>query len=165
MRSWEPPPFSQWADIHRTERFISIQPRSGYLLVLPEDDGHIVYLSPDASDEVLGRELLAALDRSRFIRPADEPGFFKPERYMPISYRLKQDFMRRYGYKTKREAYRAMDWCRAERSEGRISIQPHKREKPEYWRDLPPEKTVVIPSTKDPVAVGAALRVALDRGE
>ena len=73
--------------------------------------------------------------------------------------------MRRYGYKTKREAYKNMDWCKAERSQGNISIKPHKRDKPEYFKDLPPERSVVIPATTDPVAAGAALRLALDRCE
>ena len=73
--------------------------------------------------------------------------------------------MQRYGYKTKRDAYKNMDWSRAERSEGKISIQPHKRDKPEYFRNLPPDRTVVIPETRDPATAGAALRLALDRCE
>ena len=73
--------------------------------------------------------------------------------------------MQRYGYKNKREAYKNMDWCEAERSEGKISIQPHQRDKPEYFRDLPPEKTVLIPETDDAETLGAALRLALDRCE
>jgi hypothetical protein len=57
-----------------------------------------------------------------------------------------------------------MNWCRAERSEGKISIQPHDRgERPGYWWDLPPEDMVVIPATEDAVTVGTALRLALDR--
>jgi hypothetical protein len=73
--------------------------------------------------------------------------------------------MQRYGHKTKRDAYKNMDWCRAKRSDRKISIQPHRRDKPEYFHGLPPEKTVVIPATDDAVAVGAALRLALDRCE
>ena len=73
--------------------------------------------------------------------------------------------MRRYGYRTKREAYNNMDWCRAERSEGKISIEPHKRDKPEYFRDLSPDRTVVVPAMDDAAAAGAALRLALDRCE
>ncbi len=73
--------------------------------------------------------------------------------------------MRRYGYKTLREAYKNLNWCRAERSEGRISIRPHKRAKTEYFDDLPPDRTVVIPETRDAAALGAALRLALDRCE
>src|SRR5215469_12220314 len=147
-------PFRQWADIHRTDRFISAQPASGYRRALPEDDGYVVYLPPDASDDALGHALLEALDRSRFIWPEDEPDFFEAERYMRCHRDWQKDFMRRYGYKTKRDAYEKMGWCRAKRSEGTISIQPHARDKPDYWRNLPSEKTVLIHETRDAAALG-----------
>jgi hypothetical protein len=73
--------------------------------------------------------------------------------------------MTRYGYKTKSDAYKNLDWCHAKRSEGEISIQPHKRDKPEYFRSLPADRTVVTPETKDAAETGAALRLALDRCE
>jgi CDI immunity protein len=122
-------------------------------------------LQADASDDVLGQALLQALERSRFVWPRDEPDLFKSERYMQSYRDWQQDFMRRYGYKTKREAYKKMDWCEAERSEGKISIKPHKRDKPEYFRNLRPDRTVVIPATENAVRIGAALRLALDRCE
>lgn len=159
-------PFTQWADINRTDKFISIEPQSGYSRPLPEDEGHVIYLSPGEGATELGKALLEALDRSRFIWPLDEMGFFEAERYMRCYRNWQKDFMHRYGYKTKRDAYRNMNWCRAERSEGKIAIQPHKRDKqPEQWENLSPEKTVVIPATRDAAAVGAALRLALDRCE
>jgi GMP synthase C terminal domain/CDI immunity protein len=74
-----------------------------------------------------------------------------------------KDFMGRYGYKTKRDAYRHLDWCLAQVSDGKISIQPHLRYKPDYWKSLPPDRTVVIPATDDVSMAGAALRLALDR--
>jgi CDI immunity protein len=165
MNSTERLPFMQWADISRTERFISVQPLSGYGMVQPEDDGYVIYLTPDATDDALGRALLEALGRSRFIWPRDEPEFFKAERYMQCYRNWQKDFMQRYGYKTKRDAYKNWDWCPVRRSEGTISLQPHHRDKPEYFRDLPPEKTVVIPATDHAETVGAALRLALDRCE
>ncbi len=158
-------PFRQCADVHRTERFISVEPLSGYGMVQRESDGYVIYLDPDASDEALGRALLEALDRSRFIWPPDEPDFFEGPRYVQCYRNWQKDFMKRYGYKTKREAYKNMDWCRVKRSEGRISIEPHKRDKPEHFVDLPPDKTVVVPETKDAAELGAALRLALDRCE
>lgn len=154
-------PFTQWSDVNRTERFICVEPLSGYRIIQPEDDGYVIYLEPNASDEVLGQALLEALARSRFIFPPD-PSFSQAERYMRCYHNWQKDFMRRYGYKTKREAYKNMDWCRVKRSEGKISFRPHQRDKPEYFRFLPPEKTVVIPETDDAVAVGGALRLALD---
>ena len=71
--------------------------------------------------------------------------------------------MRRCGYETKRDAHKTMDWCEAERSEGKISIEPHERIKPEHWQWLSADMNVVIPATTDAVAVGAALRQGLDR--
>lgn len=165
MSSTERLPFTQWANVHRTERLISVEPLSGYRMAYREEEGHVIYLPPDANDEALGLALLQALDQSRFIWPRDEPDFFKSERYMQCYRNWQKDFMRRYGYKTKREAYKNMDWCWAERSEGKISIQPHMRDKPEYFRDLPPDKTVVVPATDNAARIGAALRLALDRCE
>lgn len=157
-------PFTQWADVHRTPRFISVEPLSGYRIIQREDDGYVIYLEPNASDEALGRALLEVLTRSRYIFPPD-PAFSEAERYVQCYHNWQKDFMTRYGYKTKRDAYKNMDWCRVKRSEGKISIKPHQRDKPEYFFDLPPEKSVVIPATDDAVAVGAALRLALDRCE
>ena len=164
MKSYDLP-FSQWADVSRTDRFICVQPKSGYRLIEPDDDNYAIYLPPDADDEALGQALLKCLDKSRFIPPGVEPDFLNWERYMPLYTSWQKDFMRRYGYKTKREAYRNWNWCRVERSEGKISLQPHESNKPEYFSDLPPETTVVIAATTDAAAVGAALRLALDRCE
>jgi hypothetical protein len=165
MKPTEIVPFTQWAEIHRTEKFVSVEPLSGYRRALPEDDGRVVYLPPDATDSALGQTLLEALDRSRFIWPPDERGFFGAERYMRCYRNWLKDLMRRYGYKTKRDAFNNMDWCRAERTGGKIFIQPHRRDKPEYWSDLPPDRTVIIPATADAAMVGVALRRALDRCE
>jgi CDI immunity protein len=73
--------------------------------------------------------------------------------------------MARYGYKSKRAAFMSLDWCSARMREGKIFIEPHKRDKPGSWGSHPPERTVVIPATDDAVTVGAALRLALDRCE
>ncbi|HWG04866.1 MAG TPA: contact-dependent growth inhibition system immunity protein [Beijerinckiaceae bacterium] len=164
MKSTERLPFTQWADIHRTERFISVEPLSGYRRALPEDNSDIIYLPPDANDIVLGRALLEALAKSRFIWPDDEPEFFMWQRYMQCYKNRQKDFMRRYGYKTKREAYENMNWCHAERSEGKISLAPRKSDKPGYWIFLP-ERTVIIPATTDAAVAGEALRLGLDRCE
>ena len=165
MKSAKALPFRQCADVHRTERFICALPLSGYRTIQPEDDGYVFYLAPDVSDDVLGKTLLEALDRSRFIVPPNEPEFFKWERYTRCRRNWQEDFMRRYGYKTKRDAYKNVDWCRVKRTEGKISIAPHKRDKPEYFIDLPPDRTVIIPETSDAATAGAALRLALDRCE
>jgi hypothetical protein len=165
MNSTERLPLMQWASVHRTERFVSIEPLSGYRMAYREDESYVIYLPSDAGDDALGVALLQALDRSRFIWPRDEPDFFNRERITQCYRNWQKDFMRRYGYKSKRDAYKTMDWCEARRSEGKISIKPHKQDGPEYFRNLPADTTVVIPVTKDSGAAGAALRLALDRCE
>lgn len=166
MKPVERLPFAQWAHIRWTEKFISVEPRSGYRRVLPEDDGYAIYLPPDAGDDALGRALLEALDRSRFIWPRDEPDFFEAQRIMRAEQNRDKGLMRRYAYKTKRDLYKNMNWCRVTRSAGMISIQPHqRRDKPGEWKWLPPEQNVVIPDTRDAASVGAALRLAFERCE
>jgi hypothetical protein len=157
-------PFTQWADIHRTDQLTSVEPLSGYGMVQRDNEGYVIYLASDASDEALGQALLEALDRSRFIWPPDEMEFFEAERYVRCYKNWQKDFIRRLGCKTKRELYKTMDWCRAERCEGTISIQPHRRgSKPEYFTYLPADKNIVIPLTTDPVVLGTAVRLAFDR--
>lgn len=135
-------------------------------MVVREDEGYIIYLPPDADDDALGAALLKALDKSRFILPDDDPALLKVERYRQCDRNWEKDFMRRYGYKTKRDAYKNMNWCRVKRCEGKVTIQPHhRRDKPGEWRWLPPEQHIVISETRDVAVVGAALRLALDRCE
>ena len=122
-------PFAQWSEISRTEQFISIEPLSGYRIIQREDEGFVIYLPPDATNEALGRALLTTLDKSRYIWPPD-PVFSEADRYIRCYHDWQKDAMRRYGYKTKNALYRNLDWCRAKRSEGEISIEPHERGEP-----------------------------------
>jgi len=84
-------PFTQWADVAKTERFIRIVPLSGYRLVQHEYEAYVIYLEPHASDEALGRALLDTLQRSRFIPP--RPAFSEAEKYM--RYYWQKDFTQR----------------------------------------------------------------------
>jgi hypothetical protein len=158
-------PFAQWAEINRTDRFISIEALSGYSLLQRDDNSFIAYLDPDVTDDTLGFALLEIFRQSRYIWPDDEPDFLDADRYLRCYRRWQRDFMLRYGYESLHEAYANMDWCRARKAEGTISIQPHKRDEPEYFMDLPPERTVMIAETTDVFAVGAAVRLALERCE
>jgi hypothetical protein len=163
MRWWEPVPFTQCADVHQADRFISVEPLSGYRNFYPESESHVAYLEPEANDERLALALWGALRESRFISPIDEPAFFKADRYVKSHRDWQKDFMRRYRYKTKREAYENLKWCRVERSEGRIRIRPHDRDKPGYFRHLPEDQDVGVSAITGAAALGAALRLALDR--
>lgn len=157
--------FRQQAAIHQTEKFTSIEPLSGYVLIRRDDEGYIIYLEPDPPAEAVGRALLDALDRSRFIDPSERE-FFHKDKMTAVYKRWEKDFMKRYKYKTKSEAFKNMRYCFAERCEGKISITPHKRDnKPGYILDVPPEKHVIIPETTDPLIAGAAVKLALSHCE
>lgn len=165
MKPVERLPFAQWADIRRTEKFITVEALSGYRRTLRESDGYVIHLAPDAAEDLLGASVLRTFDKSRFIWPPDEREFFEADRIVQCQRNWHKEIMGRYAYKTKTGLYKNMNWVVAERSEGKISIKPHQRDKPEYWRSLPPEQTVIIPETRDALVVGAAVRLALDRCE
>jgi CDI immunity protein len=155
-----------WPQFINRKKCIYIEALSGAgALAYNEDNSHGIYLEPEATNEVLGRALLTAFDRSRFVDPSSEREFYNPERGTRLYKEWQQEFMAHHGYKSKRTTLIGLDWCFARRSEGKISIRPNKRDKPGSWRSLPPEQTVVIPTTEDAATVGAALRLALDRCE
>jgi len=158
-------PFTKTATIHKSEKFICIEALSGAsAMKYREDESYRVYLEPDATDEALGQVLLAAFDRSRFIDPSNRESYAQGRPTRALA-NWQKDFMARYGYKTKREAFKNLDWCYATMPDGKICIRPNRRDKPGAWGGLPADRTVVIPATRDAAVVGAALRLALSRCE
>jgi hypothetical protein len=129
-----------------------------------EDEGYITDLEPDAAGEHWDARCWRRWPAAGSSGPATNPNSSR-RNGMRCYRNWLREMMRRYGHKSEREAYSNMAWCRVERSEGKITIKPHKRDKPEYWTDLPPESTVVIPATVDAAAAGAAVRLALSRSE
>jgi CDI immunity protein len=157
--------FRKTAEIYRSAKFISVETLSGVPgLMYREDEPYRVYLDSDAASELIGRTLLAALDKSRFVDNT-EPQFFDPDRATRVYENWEKDVMQRYRFKSKRDAYKTMDWCEGQMFDGKIRIEPHRRGSPGSWRSLPPEQRVVIPATGDADAVGAAVRLALERCE
>jgi hypothetical protein len=153
--------FVKVATIHKSEKFICVEPLSGINGLTYREDGNCrMYLDSDATNEDLGYALLDALAKSRYDNSKE---FLNPDRAMRVYQEWQNDFMTRYGYRSKREAYTSLDWCGARMSEGTISIEPHNRYKADHWKSLPPDKIVTIHVTTDPNVAGAALRLALNR--
>jgi hypothetical protein len=156
--------FRKTAAIYRSAKFISVEALSGVPgLVYREDEPYRIYLDPDAANELVGRTLLAALNKSRFIDNTERE-FFDPDRATQVYKDWENDVVQRYGFKSKHAAFKSTDWCKASLFDGGIAIEPHPRGF-RGWRSLPPEKTVVIPATDDAEAVGAAVRLALSHCE
>jgi hypothetical protein len=139
-------------------------PFSGYGHYMVDESLEVIYLEPEATETALGRALVRSLNASRFIHPHDEPAFFKGERLNAAFEGWHRDLLKRGSYETEREAYKQMRYCLVKRMEGKISIRPHEGDpEPRFWRDLPDEETVIIPATRDPAVLGAALTLALSR--
>jgi hypothetical protein len=82
-RRMKPPQkrFTKGAAIYKSEKFVGIEGLSGSnALKYREDDGHMIYLEPDATNEVLGRSLLTALEKSRYVDVRSEREFYNWER-------------------------------------------------------------------------------------
>ena len=156
-------PISQWADVKATEAFVAFQTLSGHGLIRPEAGRAPTFVDRRADDRAIGEALLTALAGSRNIVPYTDPEFENPENYARAYEETREAIFRRTDKKTKREAYEDMGWCRVRRSEGKIRIRPAPPDGVGKWGALPEDMNVVIPATDDPVVVGAALRLAIER--
>lgn len=155
--------FNKTATVYKSHKLICIETLSGVTgVTYRENESHPVYLDATAVDELLGETLLAALDQSRFVSDKE---FLAPERAVRLYNAWKKEFARRNGFETVRHGFRKVDWCMVKIRDGNMVMVPHRCDKPASWRLLPPEKTVIIPYTRDPSVVGAALREALNRCE
>lgn len=156
-------PFTQRACVHKNDVFVAVDPLSGYRRSRREDSVDIIFLEPAAADEALGRALLEALDQSRFVDPRDDY-FFEPTGFVATEKLWHEKIMKRFRYKTKRQIYKNMRYCYAERREGTLSIRPYGRDpRPGYIKILPEDQEVIIPETRDLATVGAALALVLSR--
>ena len=88
-------------------KFISVESLSGVPgLMYEEDEPYRVYLDPGVMNELLGHTLLMAFDKSRFVDNS-EPEFFDPNRATRAYENWEKDVVQRYGFKSKRDAYKS----------------------------------------------------------
>lgn len=143
--------------------FISIETYSGYRMSLMDPEAEDYFLSPNASDEDLGKAILSALAQSRFL-PIEEARALKlqlDEHYHNWIEQMKM----RYGYKTKNALFKKMMSCGIQLDDGIITIRPSLHEKLEAWSGdgIREEDYVKIPADSPPTEIGAALRLAFKR--
>jgi hypothetical protein len=156
-------PPTRWTAVYVTKRFVHVETRSGYRRNLGDGGRYKAYFGTGVTDAALGRSVLEALNRSRFLDPRWNRKFFEMTTIMAYNDAWIEDLMTRYGFKTKAQLFDKMAFVLVTRQKGRVTFQPHRWAKPEYWYDLDHDQDVVIPETKDAEAVGAALRQALGR--
>ena len=156
-------PVSRWAVVYVTRTFVFIGARSGYRQNYIDPDRYSAHFGVDVSDSVLGKAVLEALGRSRFLDPTWNRKFFAGTTIKANYSAWVDDLIKRYRFKAKKQLFDKMAFVLVTRQKGCLAFQPHRWAKPEYWYDLDEDQDVVIPETKSADAVGAALRQALDR--
>ena len=156
-------PPTRWAFIYFTKTFIYVGARSGYWQNYADPKRYSGFLDPGAPDVAVGKAILEALSRSRFLNPTWNRNFFQGATTKATYEALVDELMRRYGFKTKKQLFDKMAFVHVKQQKGRITFRPHRWAKPEYWSDLDEDQDVVIPETKNAEAVGAAWRQALSR--
>lgn len=156
-------PPSQWAVVYVAKSFVYVGVRSGYWQNYIDPGRYSAYFGVDVSGPVLGKAVLEALGRSRFLDPTWNRAFFAGTTIKANYSAWVAELMNRYGFKTKKQLFSEMAFILITRQKGRLAFQPHRWAKPEYWYDLEEDQDVVIAETKSAEAVGAALRQALDR--
>lgn len=111
----------------------------------------------------MGIALLNALSRSRFLLPKDDPELFDFEKVEERYDAWIRELLQLYGYTSKRRALQDLMLCCVKREADEIAIEPTQHTKLEEWEGLGPDDTVRVPAVSPPVAIGSAVRKALDR--
>lgn len=147
------------------DEFISIETYSGYFNFLDDPAAPEHLLTPNASEEEIGRALLDALSRSRILIPKENRDFFSFERAGVRYEEWVKKIMARYGYKTRRVMFADMKNCSIRSQEGQIVFGPSNHVKLEAWGWNKSDgiEDVVIPETSSAVEVGNALKEAFSR--
>src|SRR5882757_6247035 len=101
-------PPTRWAAVYVTTRFVQVETRSGYRRNLGDGGRYKACFGTDVADAALGRSVLEALNRSRFLDPKWNRKFFEMATIMAYNDAWIEDLMTRYGFKTKARLFDKM---------------------------------------------------------
>lgn len=123
----------EWATAYATKDFISVNTCSGFRRSARDPDGVILYFSLSVSDEELGAAIRSALSASKFISPDEARLFFNLNSIEQNYEGWVSDMVARFGYNSRRDAFKDMKLCMIERVRENITIKPTNHEKLEAW--------------------------------
>jgi hypothetical protein len=155
-----------WCAVYENRAFTYVETLSGYRAGLPDPRGLSTYLPAGSAPEALGVAVLTALAASRVLHPSEDPEFFDMRgRVVPGYESWVKATMAQYGYKSRRAMFRDMKSCSVERQSALLRMRPSHHERSETWsgEGLGLDSHVLVPADSAASAVGAALRVALER--
>ena len=118
----------------------------------------------DASNDVLGRTILQALEHSRTIDEQERDAIYFPwEKYKQHHEDWLAHLCKALGCKTKRTLLKDMMHCSVWLKNGRITISPTRHVKLEAYDGLPDDEDVILSLDNTHEEIGAGLRLALSR--
>ena len=159
------PDKTAWASAKFNEDCFVIETVSGLRTQRKDPQGSQHVLEPDSGDQALGAALRDALAQSRVIPPAEASRFFHAEtRKLDYADWVKA-MVGRLGYDSKEALFRKMRRCYAVARDGVLTIQPCRHYALEGWEahSTPAADCVTIAADAEPMAIGAALRLAFSR--
>ncbi|MGN7998531.1 contact-dependent growth inhibition system immunity protein [Sphingomonas sp. 22176] len=164
MNDLEVPPSRPRASIKNNPEFMLIETYSGFRLGWADPEGQQIYLPPDASADSIGCALIAALSASRIFTVDNRP-IITREQHAERYERWVENLMQRYGYRTRRAAFKSMKSVSADVYHGKLHIRPSRHEKLEAWGQSKSDgfEDVILPYPDGADAIGEAVRIALER--
>jgi hypothetical protein len=154
-----------WSHALTNGDFICVETYSGYRSSIRDPSGPQHLLQPSAGDDEVGLAILDCLSHSRFVTPREDAALFDYELGKQRYSRWVGTIMTKYRYTTKRALFKNMKSCGIECCDGLITIRPSHHDKLEGWsgEGIRKEDYAIIRWGSNPVAIGAALRLAFDR--
>lgn len=151
--------------IFSNKKFINIKTRSGWGIFIDDPKGLDVYLAPDIDETELGSNVLAALQKSRLVRPSEDPSLFNSAEVQARYIAWIEKMLQEYQYKSKIALFKGMLNCGVSIVQNEVVIKPMKRERGDgFGSTLRAEKDyVLLPLSSKVNDIGAGVRLALSR--
>lgn len=155
-----------WASVSITDDFFCIDTYSGLGLTARDFLYPSNLLSPDASEEDLGKAILSRLSQSRTITSREERADLldlikSKDRYNDWV----KNLINSSNYKSRRALFKNMKKCGIHCVNDVVTISPSRHEKLEAWGRTKGDgiEDIILSTNASPEEIGAALRLAIKR--
>lgn len=152
------------ASIHMNIDFINIVSMSGYNMKFRDCKAYNEYFDHSVSNEILGKAILTALNKSKAFDKYDHEVFQEMSDIKHYNAWVKTA-IDRYSYKNKAKMFKCMLILSVSYKDSYISFMPRHQCKSEAWEGTGKngEDHVIIPADSTDEEIGAAARLALSR--
>jgi CDI immunity protein len=154
----------KWASAYFNGDFFVIVSNSGYRSCVRDPNSFEGHLTPDATEEELGKSLLQAIGSSRFLKPDEIDEFFNLNRIMKSDSDWIASLLDRYK-KSKRNLFKNMALCNVTVTTGEMEISPMRHEKLDAWGREKDDgiEDIILQADSPPEEIGRSLRIAFSR--